>query len=204
MNKSTITKEEQQRIAAKVNSMTLPRGLGNRHSACSIAAINLALYGRLTDKIPDCMSPVIGEWIIRVQDSMPDSMRNSVEWKSLLPLAAGTGREKEKERLALIMEWMWESLALVQPVADAKGFGPQWAKMLTEKTPVAASIAAVTDDVQAAYAADNANIAIDAATCTAVHAATRAAVHAATRAVTRAAAWQKLNPCGLLQKLIEV
>ena len=93
-----ITQEQKDAIAAKVNGMTLPSGVGTKESACSIAAINLALTGRLTDRIPDCMSEVVGKWIIVVQDAMPDKMRNSPAWKSLLPLAAGTGREREPER----------------------------------------------------------------------------------------------------------
>jgi hypothetical protein len=72
--------------------MTLPSGLGTEESACSIAAINLALTGELTDDIPDCMSEVIGRWIIPTQDAMPAELRNSPRWKSLLPLAAGTGQ----------------------------------------------------------------------------------------------------------------
>jgi hypothetical protein len=105
---STITKDQQQAIAAFLATHELPAGLGSQEAACSIAAINLALTGELTDRIPDCMSKVIGEWIIRVQDSMPSTMRNSDEWKRLLPLAAGTGREHESERLKLILAWMWE------------------------------------------------------------------------------------------------
>lgn len=35
---------------------------GAKHEACSIAAINLALSGHLTDDIPECMLPVISRW----------------------------------------------------------------------------------------------------------------------------------------------
>ena len=168
---STLTPKQQAEIAALVEPMTLCRGVGDEHSACSIAAINLALYGQLTDTIPGCMSEVIGRWIIQIQDQMPESIRNSAEWKRLLPLAAGTGRDKERQRLALIMDWMWRALSLVQPVADAKGFGAEWAAMLREKTRAAAAAAT-------------------------------AAAYAATAAT--AASWQAINPCGLLQELIEV
>ena len=102
-----LTTEQQTAIADRLASMHLPSGLGDEENACSIAAINLALTGELTDDIPSCMSEVIGQWIIKIQDSMPDEMRNSLEWKLLLPLAAGTGREKEKERLQIILDWMW-------------------------------------------------------------------------------------------------
>jgi hypothetical protein len=139
---STITLEQHTAIAAKLAGMTLPSGLGNEEAACSIAAINLALTGELTDDIPDCMSKVIGKWIIEVQDSMPDNMRNSDRWKSLLPRAAGTGRAKEKERLAIILDWMWGAvLPTLQPLADKHGFGREWRTMTTERTKAAAEAA---------------------------------------------------------------
>ena len=132
---STLTDQQRAAIAAKLETMSLPSGLGDEHAACSIAAINLALSGRLTDDIPACMSEVIGKWIITVQDAMPDQMRNSSEWKSLLPLAAGTGREHEDKRLALILDWMWgTALPMLQPQADAGGYGPQWRAMCEERT----------------------------------------------------------------------
>ena len=106
---TTITPEQQQAIAVKVENMVLPSGLGTEESACSIAAINLSLYGKLTDKIPGCMSLVIGRWMIGVQDRMSGEMRNSPQWKQLLPLAAGTGRDPDREtaRLGIILDWMW-------------------------------------------------------------------------------------------------
>ena len=120
MPTSIITAEQREKIRDYVTTHHIPQGLGSEEAACSVAAINLALTGELTDKIPNCMSPVIGQWIIRIQDSMPDSMRNSDEWKALLPLAAGTGREKEAERRDMIMGWMWGALENLQPVADRK------------------------------------------------------------------------------------
>ena len=142
---STITAEQQSKISDYLSNHVLPKGLGNKESACSIAAINLALSGELTDKIPDCMSYVIGRWIIRVQDSMPGDMRNSAKWKSLLPLAAGTGRNQddEKRRMNIILGWMWETvLPHIQPIADKRGFGDKWKAMTDEKTADAAADAA--------------------------------------------------------------
>jgi len=157
---STITLEQQQAIAAKLASMHLPSGLGDEESACSIAAINLALTGELTDDIPPCMSEVIGKWIIRIQDAMPADMRNSERWKQLLPRAAGTGRAKEKERLAIILDWMWESvLPTLQPLADKHGFGREWQTMTTERTKAAAEAAAVAAwAARAARAAESAAV----------------------------------------------
>src|ERR1700679_548770 len=134
---STITPEQQDAIRIFVMNHHLPRGLGSKEEACSIAAINLALRGELSDEIPECMSLVIGKWIIRVQDAMPDDLRNSLEWKDLLPLAAGTGRDPllEQRRSALVLDWMWGTiLPSIQPIADKHGFGVQWLSMCTEKT----------------------------------------------------------------------
>jgi hypothetical protein len=174
-----LTNEQQTAIAEKLASMHLPAGLGNKENACSVAAINLALSGKLTDEIPACMSEVIGRWVIGVQDAMPDEMRNSAEWKSLLPLAAGTGRAEEKERLAIILDWMWGTvLPTLQPLADERGFGDVWRSMTTERTAEAA---------KAAKAAAN------------------AAADAAAQAAKAAAgqdSWETFDPCGFLDRLI--
>lgn len=132
-------------VAVKLEGMHIPSGLGTEESACSIAAINLALTGRLSDDIPACMSTVIGKWIIPVEDAMPDEMRNGPEWRRLLPLAAGTGRdpEREKARLALILDWMWSQvLPQLQSIADKGGFGNAWRAMCRERTRSTAAEAA--------------------------------------------------------------
>ena len=188
---STLTPEQQASIAKKLEGMHLPSGLGNEHSACSIAAINLALYGRLTDEIPDCMSEVIGRWIIVVQGAMPGEVRNSERWKSLLPLAAGTGREQEQERLEIILSWMWGTvLPRLQPLADQQGFGKQWQQMTTERTFESADAAGV-----ATWAARAAAKAARAA---------RAAAKAARAAAVAGEAWSNFDPCGLLEQLIKI
>ena len=131
---TTITTEQEQAIRDYLVGRTIPAGLGTAEEACSIAAINLVLSGKLTDEIPGCMSPVIGRWIIGTQDAMPDAMRNSDEWRDLLPLAAGTGRLHEAERLALLMGWMWATvLPRLQPLADERGFSTEWLAMTTER-----------------------------------------------------------------------
>lgn len=100
------TQETDARLRDYLASHELADGIGTEESACSVAAINLALTAELTDTIPMCMSKVVGQWMIVVQDAMPSEMRNSSGWKRLLPMAAGTGREREEERLALVMDWM--------------------------------------------------------------------------------------------------
>jgi hypothetical protein len=192
---STITTEQQTAIASKLATMHLPSGLGDEHSACSIAAINLALSGKLTDEIPDCMSRVIGQWILVVQDAMPDDVRNSEEWKSLLPLAAGTGRVNERERLDIILDWMWGTvLPSLQSIADQQGFGRQWQKMTTDRTAESANAAAMASAWAAeeeagatrgaAAEAEAARVARAAATAARV---ARAAAAAAARWATRGA-----------------
>lgn len=109
---STITPHQREKIRRQLRASYIPVGVGNADNACSVASINLALTGRLTDWIPECMSPVIGKWIIHIQDAMPDDLRNSTAWKKLLPYAAGTGREKaaEERRSVVIDSWLWDSV----------------------------------------------------------------------------------------------
>jgi hypothetical protein len=233
MRNSTLTTEQQQAITDLLKDMVLPSGLGTAESACSIAAINLALTGKLTDTIPDCMSNVIGQWIIRIQDRMPNEIRNGVEWKQLLPLAAGTGRLLEHERLQIILDHMWTvSLPLVQSFADSKGFGVEWKAMCDSRTvgacqvarnadadadadADAAAYAAAAYAAYAAYAADAADAAdadaaaaadaADAAVANAAYVATAAVANAANaaNAATDEKNWKMIDPCALLKKLIE-
>jgi hypothetical protein len=97
----TFTQEHKAKLEQYLATHTLPSGLGSKESACSIAAINLAVSGELTDEIPDCMSGVLGTAAVVLQDAMPSEMRNSLRYKTLLPDMAGTGREHEQERLAI-------------------------------------------------------------------------------------------------------
>jgi len=106
---------------------------------------------------------------------MPDGMRNSSRYKSLIPNMPGTGREREAERLAVLMDWMWTVvLPQIQPVADKGGFGSEWQRMCETKT---------SDEKlrSAAYAAD-------AAYADAAYAAAAYAADAAYAAAARAAA----------------
>lgn len=213
---STLTIEEQQKITDWLEEHpVLSVGVGSEESACSIAAINLALSGQLTDEIPEYMSPVVGQWIIRVQDKVPDEIRNSAEWRALLPLAAGTGRDLEPERLNIILDWMWETvLPSMQFVADAHGFGAAWSDMLEQRSAdstrwaaeaaaAAAKGAARASDwaARAARSADAARWVVRAA-ATAARAADWAAATADWAAYT--ATWHTFDPVGLLQRLIEV
>ena len=88
------TQEADARLRDYLASHELVAGIGTEESMCSVVAINLALTAGLSDTIPMCMSKVIGQWMIVVQDAMPWEIRNSSGWKCLLPMAAGTGRER--------------------------------------------------------------------------------------------------------------
>ena len=172
-----ITTEQETAIRDVLATMPhLAVGVGTVEQACSIAALNLGLTGTLTDTVPDCMSRVIGSWIIGVQDRMPDTIRDSAAWRELLVLSAGTGRGYEAERLALALSWMWKALALVQPRAAYA---------------VAAAVAAAD-----AYA--------DAAAAAVADAVAYAVADAAAYADAAEDAWATIDPVGMLRRLIAV
>jgi len=171
------TDEHRAKLEAYLATHILPAGLGNEESACTIAAINLAMDGEVTDDIRPCMSLVLGKAAIGLQDAMPDEMRNSARYKALIPNMPGSGRAHEAERLAVLMNWMWTVvLPQVQPDADKNGFGAEWSKMCKEKTPAAARAAARAAAARAAADDDAADVAA------------RAAVDAADAADARATA----------------
>jgi hypothetical protein len=210
-----ISEQQKAAIAAKLENMELAVGIGDETSACSIAAINLALSGKVTDRIPDCMSAVLGRWVIVIQDTMPSDLRNSAGWKSLLPLAAGTGRSHEKKRLSIVMDWMWGTvLPALQQAAESGGYGDEWSRMTQERTYDAAYAAkkAAWAAADAADAAADAAAEADAAAYAAAYAAyaadagraARAAAYAAGAADGEDAAWQVFDPVSLLRQLINV
>ena len=152
------TTDHRLKLESYLATHTLPKGLGHRESACTLAAINLAMSGKLTDDIPARMSEVLGRAAIALQDAMPTEMRNSARYKSLIPEMPGTARALEQERLAILMDWMWSVvLPQLQPITDKRGFGGEWRLMCQDKTADAARAAA-----NAAYAADAASWAADA------------------------------------------
>jgi hypothetical protein len=197
-----ITTEQENAIRDVLATMPeLAVSVGTAEEACSIAAINIALTGTLTDTVPDCMSRVTGRWIIGVQDRMPATIRDSQAWRDLLVLSAGTGREHETERVALVMDWMWDALALVQPRADARGYGVAWATMLRERTVDSARAASA-----AASADAYASAAADAYAHAAAHLYAAASAHASADAYADAYAyaWTAIDPVGLLRRLVAV
>lgn len=224
--KSLLTTEETEAIENLLKECHLPQGLGTGpHEACSMAAINLALTGELTDDIPDCMSLVIGHWIIYVQDRMPDAVRNSPQWKALLPLAAGTGRACEVNRFKVCMDWMWDALAMVQPFANKTGFGKEWSDMIKRRTSMSISLAKIAatdagrtsnkdhDDTMAYFHATSAAVSAYAA-ISGIPASAAAAAASASAAAVRASgdpehisvieSWVKIDPVSALRNMISM
>lgn len=170
-------------------------------------------------EIPDNMSEVIGYWILAIQDAIPDDLRNSPEWKTLLTEAEGTGREHENQCLQIVMDWMWtDVLPILQPQADQQGLGAAWRQMCQEKTTDAATETANAVEVwtwvveaarEAAFAAARENTvpyAAEQGAQEAVWVACAAVEHAAkaARAVaSEADSWEKINPIGLLRTLVD-
>jgi hypothetical protein len=183
--------------------LTIGRGPGNATGGpgagvrCTIAEINLILTGELTDGPHPCVSEVIRQWVIRVQDAMPAELRNAPEWRAAAAGIAGSAGTPADEwaRRAVVLDWMWDALgdeAVLSAVpASAR---PAWDAMLRERSAEAAyaAYAGVGGAAYAAYAA----CATDAAYAAA--AAAYAAAHAAAYAY-----WRRRNPAALLARLIE-
>lgn len=203
------TPEIRAKYAEFLHTHKLVHGVGTADSPCTIAALNIAATGIVTDERPACMSAVIHLWIIQIQDHMPLDMLNSEEWIAAAIDAPGTGNDHEKERISIIMDWMWRvGLQLLQQTADDRGYGDEWRAMCalrTEKAARHASNMAYVD--YADNAANAANFAADAALKargpSPVHAARFAAISAihAAKSTTNTAAWKTLNPAVLLRKL---
>ena len=218
-----FTAEHRAKLEDYLANHSLPRGIGHEESACTVAAINLAISGELTESIPVCMSEILGKAAIRLQDAMPDDMRNSQRYKTLIPNMAGSGRSLEKERLAVLMDWIWSMvLPQLQSIADEGGYGEQWQIMCRKRTKKAAD--AVADAAADAVADAAAGGAYDAATdAAAAVAAARAAAHAVYAATDAADAatdaadaahavyaatdtgvadfWSKVDPIGVLERM---
>ena len=220
MNNQIWTQECRAKLEDYLQTHELPSGLGRKESACSIAAINLAITGELTDDIPDCMSKVLGKATMALQDAMPDKMRNSDRYKAVLIDMPGTGHNREQRRMEVIMAWMWDVvLPQLQDISDEEGFGKEWRHMCEQKSKQAADAAVyaarAARAVYAARAASAAYAVVYAADASASAAYTaRAVVYAgsaaraaasAARAVYAASSaadfWVRVDPIGVLERM---
>ena len=185
------------------------------------------------DDIPEGMSPVIGHWIIAAGQWMPDEIRNSDEWNALLLRAERCGSDREAERRAILIDWIWDPvLKNLQSVADDHGYGTKWRRMCAERTGARAGCAGAGEPTgraacEAAWVGMAADSADDAArlhtviarlpvrdAADAAYAASwskyvaAAAAHAATAAgiaarSTKKAAWATMDPVAVLRRMIE-
>ncbi len=145
---AATTADQRRRIAERLAGIEhLSIGVGTEKSPCSIAAINLALSGRLTDDVPECASPARCAFVIRLQDRLPAAIRDSAEWRAALPLLAGT-RGMSEDLRPILIPWLWERLADPAVIAAVPERAlPAWRAMLA--APGDAKLA----DAAAAYAA---------------------------------------------------
>lgn len=216
---------ERAKVTELLAQVTLRHGLGTAAEPCSVAAIHIALTGRVTDGPHPCMSNVVRRWVIRVQDAMPVELLNrgtehGDRWQETLPLLVGSaaGKDVEAARLETIVHWMWDRLGGDTVPGWVPGEARQaWATMLAERTEVAATDA--TDATDAAIAADATDAAIAARAARAANAATAAiAADAAIAAIAARAAnvyaanaadalrvswWTAADPAGLLALLLQ-
>lgn len=227
------TPEADQRLRAYLArpGYVIPKGTGTREAASSMAAVYMALTGKLASRPPHCMSYVIGRWIELIQDEIPQEVRDDTTWRDLLPLAAGTGREREYQRLAVVVEWTWETvLPTLERVADKYDLGTVWRHALTDRSVRAATAGArvvqgtalatlgddfspARDDVDdlwnlcdAAKAARETAVASsesEFAPAKDIQGCVDAAVKAATAASRTGVPWQALEPVAVLQEMID-
>ena len=127
-----------EKIRARLKGLRLVAGVGSvgDGTACTTSAINLALTGELTDSDrSECMCPVVRSWVIRIQDAMPEEIRNSDEWRALIPIIAGSRSTPsvEDSRRDVVLDWMWECLASIRDHLP-KVVLPAWDRMLADRT----------------------------------------------------------------------
>lgn len=209
--------KDQQKIARHVKDLDICHGVGDKESHCTMAAINYALTGIVTDDIPDCTSEVIGTWVVELQDQTPITLINSDKWKNLVPLIYGSGRDHEQQRIDILIQWMWESvLPQLLPLTKKVALGSDWQYMLSEQTSVAASFTErATDDWVFSKVAGQASRAARFTDLGCTLPATEWVTHTINSIISIlfdegeivdevSDYWEALDPVGLLEKLIKV
>lgn len=155
----TAARREAVRAALISPNLTLVCGPGDartpgRGEACTISEIVLTLTGKLDDGPHPCISEVIRCWVIRIQDAMPDEIRNSAAWREAAAGIAGSASTPAAERLRrdLLLTWMWEAFADDSVIAAIPAsLLPAWRAMLVEKTCYAAGAAQAAAATYAVY-----------------------------------------------------
>jgi len=138
-----IADEQMAKLKEEFEQTPLTQGLDSEtKQLCTVALINWTLTGKLTDQDPlDCMSPVLREYVISVQDLLPLVMLDPNDdhgqrWRMVAPLLAGSvNDELEQRRCEAIIDWMWAGLT-------NHTFGPTlsgpslslWEKMLEQRS----------------------------------------------------------------------
>ena len=120
---------------------------GSPDKPCSIGALNLALTGKPSHRIPDCVHEMIGDWIRFIQPAIPPHILNSPDWYSALLLAANSAPKPgfkpyvyllnlfhNDKRINVLNDWLWtDILPLLQPFATRYDFASEWQSMLAHK-----------------------------------------------------------------------
>jgi len=214
---TTIDEPTRERLRAALTStdLHLVHGFGDAEvpgegETCTYAEIMLVLTGRLSEEPHPCVSEVIRVWTIRIQDAMPDDIRNSAAWREAAIGIAGSAStpEVDNARWGLVLDWMWNALGDEAVLAAIPGDGSRsaWNAMLTERAadPDALYPANLARAAGAAnFAASHGVHAYVATVADAVISAGRAAAFGATpRAAAVHAYWTRRDPPGTLAALI--
>lgn len=116
---------------------TITSGMGDASACCSIASINMATRRMLCDDPPPSMPDTIYQWVVPVQDAMPDRLRNAADWRALVPDAAYVltgeiGGGGEAKRFGVLKDWVWDAaMPLLRPLTQhaifrGRPFSEQW------------------------------------------------------------------------------
>lgn len=137
MQYAEIVQAEKNAIRTFLAGRTITSKLGDASACCSIASINMATRQMLCDDAPPEMPDTIYQWLVPVQDAMPDRLRNAADWRALLPEAAYVLKDKpggqaEARRFEVLKNWVWDAaMPLVRPAAQVaifrgRPFSEQW------------------------------------------------------------------------------
>lgn len=212
---TTITDEQRNALRAALTSpeLFLVSGQGDADTpgvgqACTITEISLVLIGRLDDGPHPCICNVIRRWVIRIQDDMPDEIRNSAAWREAAIGIAGSAANlaTEKRRVEFLLNWMWEALADKDVLASIpESIRSVWNEMLSKRSADAATATCAADAVRYAAAIYAAAAAANAAAISGAAATAAARAADAVRYVAASHAyWERRNLAGTLAALIAI